>query len=178
MDDAWSRTPSTWVPVADAVTIRSLAAGDAAACERILRALPEWFGIEESLAQYVRDLAWAETWVAGTGSAVAGFLALRPHGTDSSEIHVMAVAPEHHGRGIGAALVRHAERVLERRGVAFLQVKTLGPSRPDEHYARTRGFYERMGFRALEENRLWGPANPCLVMVKHLACPAGRREGA
>jgi len=27
-----------------------------------------------------------------------------------------------------------------------------------------------MGFEPLEENRLWGETNPCLIMVKHLAC--------
>ena len=152
------------------LVIRPLADGEAEACERILRALPDWFGLEESLVEYVRDLAWAETWVAEVGGPIVGLLALRHHGADSSEIHVMAVSPTHHGRGIGTALLCRAEDALRARGVQYLQVKTLGPSRPDEPYARTRGFYSRMGFRPLEENLLWGAANPCLIMVKHLRC--------
>jgi len=53
-------------------------------------------------------------------------------------------------------------------GVEYLQVKTLGPSRPDDNYAATRAFYESVGFRPLEETSLWGDVNPCLFMVKKL----------
>ena len=67
-------------------------------------------------------------------------------------------------------MVEYAETVLENGATEFLQVKTLGPSRPDAHYERTRGFYEKMGFRPLEENRLWGDVNPCMIYVKHLRC--------
>ncbi len=92
------------------------------------------------------------------------------HNESSAEIHVMAVRDTFHGQGIGRRLVETAEEDLRSRSVAFLQVKTLGPSRPNAPYERTRGFYERMGFEPLEENRLWGDTNPCLIMVKHLAC--------
>jgi hypothetical protein len=37
----------------NAVQIRSLAAADIPACERILRSLPDWFGLEESNRAYV-----------------------------------------------------------------------------------------------------------------------------
>ena len=33
---------------------------------------------------------------------------------------------------------------------------------------RTRRFYEKMGFLALEETDLWGEDTPCLIMVKPL----------
>jgi ribosomal protein S18 acetylase RimI-like enzyme len=148
--------------------------GEDAACEAILRALPEWFGIEEALAGYARDLRALETWVADVGGAVVGFLTVKQHTKGSAEIKVMAVAPEAHGRGHGRGLMRSAERALRERGVELLQVKTLSPSRPDAHYERTRGFYERMGFRPLEETNEWGDDNPCLVMVKHLVCSSER----
>lgn len=67
--------------------------------------------------------------------------------------------------------MKHIEGSLSTRGVEYLQVKTMGPSRPNPEYDRTRGFYRRVGFRPLEENDLWGPRNPCLIMVKHLGCP-------
>ena len=82
----------------------------------------------------------------------------------------MAVAERLHGQGCGRKLVEHAELVLRSRSVEFLEVKTLGPSKPDTNYERTRGFYDRMGFRPLEENAMWGDTNPCLIMVKHLRC--------
>jgi ribosomal protein S18 acetylase RimI-like enzyme len=159
-----------------ACSIRRLASGESAICERILRALPEWFGIEKALLSYVRDTQELETWLALAGGKPAGFLTLRLHNPQAAEIQVMAVTPTAHGRGIGRALVEHSERLLRDRGVRFLQVKTLGPSRPNEHYARTRGFYERLGFVPLEENHLWGDVNPCLIMVRHLTCDTETKE--
>lgn len=51
----------------------------------------------------------------------------------------------------------------------LLEVKTLGPSKPDPFYDRTRAFYLREGFRPVEEfSGIWGE-NPCLVMVMPLS---------
>jgi coenzyme F420-0:L-glutamate ligase/coenzyme F420-1:gamma-L-glutamate ligase len=48
-------------------------------------------------------------------------------------------------------------------------VKTLAPTRPDENYARTRAFYEAMGFTPLEVfPELWDPRNPALQLVKRV----------
>lgn len=152
------------------LSIRTLRPGESAACERILRSLPEWFGIEESLLRYVADTAILETIVAEVMGTIVGFASIRPHNVFSAEIDAMAVAAGRHGEGIGRALVEDVESRLRARGVEFLQVKTLGPSRPNEPYERTRGFYNRLGFRPLEENDLWGEVNPCLMLVKHLAC--------
>jgi GNAT superfamily N-acetyltransferase len=139
-------------------------------CERILRSLPRWFGIEESLVAYVKALTSLETLVAEVSGEVVGFLALERRSEAAAEIHMMAVAPRHHGVGVGRAVVERAEGILRSRDTEYLQVKTLGPSRPDEAYARTRGFYAHLGFRPLEENSLWGSVNPCLILVKHLRC--------
>ncbi|MEZ5064294.1 MAG: GNAT family N-acetyltransferase [bacterium] len=152
------------------VTLRSMHADEAASCEAILRDLPDWFGIEEAIVSYRRDIESLETWVAETGEEIAGFLTLKPHNEHSAEIQVLAVRATLHARGVGRALVEHAEGLLRARRVAFFQVKTLGPSRSNANYDRTRGFYLRMGFLPLEENKLWGEGNPCLILVKHLAC--------
>ena len=62
-----------------------------------------------------------------------------------------------------------AEEWLCDQGVEYLQVKTLSAAHSDLNYARTRLFYEAVGFRALEEMpELWDPSNPCLIMVKRL----------
>ncbi len=137
--------------------------------ERILRRLPDWFGIEESLRMYVRDMHDLPTFVAEVEGDGRAFLTLRQHTPHAAEIHVMAVDPEYHRRGLGRALVARAERWLAARGVEYLQVKTVGPSRDCPHYARTRAFYEAVGFRPLEEiPTLWNEANPCLIMVKRI----------
>lgn len=133
-------------------------------CESILRALPEWFGIEEATAAYIRDVAELPTFAAGEH----GFVSLKLHGPRAAEVYVMGVLPQRHREGVGTALLAAAEDYLRRRGVDYLQVKTLGPSRPDEGYERTRRFYEAQGFVPLEEiHGLW-EGNPCLLLVKRL----------
>ncbi|HJP33846.1 MAG TPA: GNAT family N-acetyltransferase [Candidatus Latescibacteria bacterium] len=149
--------------------IRQMETREHALCDRILRGLPDWFGIEEAIVNYVRDLQNMETWIAEADGECVGFSAINQHNEYSAEIHVMAVAEEYHRQGIGRQLVEHSEATLLSRSVEFLQVKTLSPSRPNTHFERTRRFYERMGFRPLEENLLWGERNPCLIMVKHLS---------
>ena len=49
-----------------------------------------------------------------------------------------------------------------------MTVETLGPSRPDEGYARTRAFYESMGFHPLFELTYPALGNPLLYLLKTL----------
>ena len=48
-------------------------------CEKILRALPDWFGIEDSLVQYVKDADVMPTLVAKDDDDVVGFLTIKRH---------------------------------------------------------------------------------------------------
>jgi GNAT superfamily N-acetyltransferase len=139
------------------------------ACERILNALPEWFGIPASNQEYIRNLPRLTTFVARLHGGVVGFVALEQHFPESAENHVLAVYPEQHRQGIGRALLTYSEQWLRSRGVEMLHVKTLGPSAPYPPYANTRAFYMALGFRPLfETTALWGPENPALVLAKPL----------
>jgi coenzyme F420-0:L-glutamate ligase / coenzyme F420-1:gamma-L-glutamate ligase len=132
--------------------------------EAVLRDLPEWFGIEEATRQYVEDAATLPTFAIEPD---LGFLSLKQHTPRAAEVYVMAVRREQHRRGIGRALIRAAERWCRVQGIRYLQVKTLGPSRPDSGYDATRAFYEAVGFVALEElHGLWSHDNPALILVK------------
>ena len=149
--------------------IGTLTEGRGALCEELLRALPDWFGIEEAVRRYAEEVERMECLAAYEDGEAAGFLALKRHGQYASEIHVMAVRPGLHRRGIGRLLVEAAESSLRRRGTEFLTVKTLSPARESPEYARTRAFYEALGFRPVEEfPDLWGPANPAVLYVKRL----------
>lgn len=132
--------------------------------ERILRDLPEWFGIEEATAAYIADVATLPTFAVDD----LGFLSLKLHTARAAEVYVTGVMRASHGQGIGTALLAAAEEYLRVRDVEYLQVKTLGPSHTDVGYARTRSFYEARGFVPLEEiHGLW-EHNPCLILVKRL----------
>jgi ribosomal protein S18 acetylase RimI-like enzyme len=152
--------------------------------EALLRTVPEWFGIEESNTAYVESARHLLTYLArprapeeltqgaspgaGPGADPVGVLLATRHFPGAAEIYLMAVARSAHRRGAGRALVTALERDLVADGVSLLQVKTSGPSRDDAGYAKTRLFYEAMGFKPLEElHDLW-PSNPCLIMVKVL----------
>lgn len=146
---------------------------DPEAVEGLLRALPEWFGIEDSLLEYVEAARSAPTYLAVTENEVVGVLLLARHFPAAAEVTLMAVGPSHHRRGVGTTLLAAAERDLVAGGCELLQVKTLGPSHPDTHYAATRRFYAARGFRPVEElTDLW-PGNPCLIMIKVLAAERG-----
>ena len=138
-------------------------------CATILRALPEWFGIESAIEHYVAEVRALPTLAAGSADEPAGFRSLKQHSPYAAEIYVMGVLREHHRAGIGTALVVRAEELLRTRDVEYLQVKTLAPANPSPNYARTRKFYEAIGFRPLEVfPTLWDEHNPCLLLVKRL----------
>ena len=138
-------------------------------CVPLLRLLPDWFGIEEAILDYERQIEHLPTFLAKGDGRVLGFLSLKQHNPFTAEILVMAVHPQAQRGGIGRALVEAADVHARGLGLEYMQVKTLGPSHPDEGYAHTRAFYEALGFRSLEEfTQIWDENNPCLVMVKRL----------
>jgi GNAT superfamily N-acetyltransferase len=152
--------------------IERLPGGERAAtvAESVLRALPPWFGLEEPIVGYIADARRLPTFVAVEGGRDVGFLTLVRRTPAAVEIHAMGVLPDVHRRGFGRALVEAAVAEAGADRMRLVQVKTLGPSHPSEHYARTRSFYEALGFLPLEETTVfWGPENPCLVMVRPLA---------
>ena len=140
---------------------------DLKSCERILRALPDYFGIEEALIQYLKDIEEMPVFIASLQGDTIGFLAINRHTKVAAEIHVMGVLPEEHRKGVGSALIESAERYLRINGVRILEVKTLGESHPDKNYAKTRLFYLSQGFLPIEEiPDFWCKGLPTLFMVK------------
>jgi N-acetylglutamate synthase-like GNAT family acetyltransferase len=151
------------------LSLRPLELRDVPACERILRALPDWFGIEESNRVYVESLRRLPGAVAEAGGEIVGFVALEEHNARSFEIHVMAVERSRHRRGIGHALVAWSRAAARERGAHWLHVRTRGPSTPDPDYEKTRAFYLAEGFELLFESFALGdPENPALVLVLRL----------
>jgi GNAT superfamily N-acetyltransferase len=109
------------------------------------------------------------TFVATDGDRPVGLTTITRFGEYAAEVHLMAVVPELHRRGLGRQMLAAAEDWLRGEGVEYLQVKTLSASVSDAGYAKTRTFYKEMGFRELEEfPELWDPSNPALQMIKRL----------
>jgi GNAT superfamily N-acetyltransferase len=143
--------------------------GQSQTVEKILRALPDWFGIESEVQNYVREAAELPAFIAEVDGEASGFLIIKKHNPQAAEVYVMGVLPKVHRHGLGRRLMHAAETWLRGEGVQYLQVKTLADTHPDAGYALTRAFYHRTGFTPLEVlESVWGPENPCLLMVKKL----------
>jgi GNAT superfamily N-acetyltransferase len=143
--------------------------GSVESCEDILRALPDWFGLEKSIVEYVENMSAYPTVKALKGGEVIGFASVKKHNISAAEIYVMGVLPDYHRQGVGRGMLEVAEIRLRAVGITFLQVKTVDESRASEAYAQTRLFYNQQGFVPLEVfPDLWDENNPCVQMVKAL----------
>ena len=137
--------------------------------EKVLRQLPEWFGNEKSLLDYIKTVKDKKYYATYDGDNVVGFLCLKFHNQYTADIYVTGILKEYHRRGIGRKLVKIAKQYLLENGYKFFMVKTLGESSDYEFYKRTREFYRSVGFYPLEEiKEIWDEDNPCLIMIMSL----------
>ena len=138
---------------------------DGAGTERILRALPAWFGIEDAIKEYAKDAESKTSYLAVDAGTTVAVALLESHYPESVELYLIAVHPDYRGQGIGTRLV---EQALRGQGVRFLQVKTVGESFEHDGYTATRGFYRACGFVPLEELNGIGWDGPTVIMIKSL----------
>ena len=99
---------------------------------------------------------------------VVGVALIHRHFPESGELHLIAVDPSRHRSGAGRALITQVEEDLRADGCRVLQVHTVGPSWPDEHYSLTRKFYAELGFVPLQEVDQLDWPGPTLILVKFL----------
>lgn len=156
-------------PQSPVITIAGPLGGQGALCAAILADLPDYFALPDSNAAYARAADELPCFVGSVDGRPSGLVVLKQTSDVAMELHLICVLRAWHRVGLGGALVRAAEAHLREQGVRWLHVKTLGPGHPDEGYSQTRAFYMAMGFEPIEEiPSVWGPENPCLILVKRL----------
>lgn len=147
-------------------------------CNAILRALPDWFGVEASIVDYVQQVREMPFFAAFENKSTVGFVALKRHNPFTAEIYVMGLLKEHHRKGIGKRLIARCEQSCIENNIEFLTVKTLDETRESESYRKTRQFYLSVGFKPLEVFPLhWDKDNPCLFMAKCISVNHYNSEG-
>lgn len=137
---------------------------------QIMENLPDWFGRKHARENYISEAKQLAMFaVFDTDATAIGFLSIKQHSKVTAEAYVLGVLPNKHRQGIGRSLFAYAERHLIDTGVRYLTVKTLAAANSDPNYAKTRRFYEAIGFEPLEIfPTLWDLDMPCLFMVKPL----------
>ena len=142
----------------------------------VLEALTDWFEVEESREQYIRESADQPFWAAYENDVPAGFLCLKQTGDATVELAVMGVKKEFHRNGYGRRLFAAAKDYAVQKGYSFMQVKTV-QSGMYEDYDITNAFYRSVGFKELEVLKdYWDEANPCQIYVMNLKSAIGTIE--
>jgi len=117
-------------------------------CARLMACSEPWITLGQDLELCRQKVARSgtELFVAedGIGQEQAGFILVAPYGfAGSPYINSIAVASEARGRGVGAALLRFAEKHFAGRGQIFLLVSSFN--------ARAQKFYRREGYEYVGE---------------------------
>ena len=119
---------------------------EAEACARMMAALEPFRTLKRDFETSLRMLrdASKERYVARVDGALAGFLILNMKGAFTGYIQTVCVEPAFRGRGVGAALVAHAEaRAFRDSPNVFLCVSSFNPG--------ARRLYERLGYTFVGE---------------------------
>ena len=132
---------------------------------RVLENLHDWFELDESREQYIRECSDWMFFAAKEEGDYAGFLCLKETGRQTVELAVMGVLREYHRNGYGSALFHEAKKAAAEEGYSFMQVKTVKMG-VDEDYDVINRFYLSLGFTEFEViEELWGKENPCQIYV-------------
>ncbi len=138
-------------------------------CEEILRSLKEWFGIEEAIQNYLKEIRLLVTYAIKVEDTYIGFASIKEHNAYTFEIHVMGILKKYHNLGYGKLLLQEIELWGKQQGKVYMSVKTLDETRESREYDSTRHFYLAYGFVPIETfPTLWGEDNPCLLLIKKL----------
>ncbi|MFJ5898014.1 GNAT family N-acetyltransferase [Streptomyces sp. NPDC093064] len=110
------------------------------------RVYPDWAAGQARAVESVCRAEGTRVWVADYDARPVGFVATVIHaGPVRGEIDMVAVDPDHQGRGTGGLLVSFAVERLAEAGVPVVEIGTGG----DPGHAPARRVYEKAGFTQL-----------------------------
>ena len=138
-------------------------------CASVIATLPEWFGISQANQDYIQNIQNYQVFgVFDQDNQPIGGLALKYQFKGCAEIWWMGLSPVYHRQGLGQKLFESAKAAALGEGCATMVVSTLSARSDDVYYAKTRLFYESLGFSPLLEFNEADPHNPMMWMI--LSC--------
>jgi ribosomal protein S18 acetylase RimI-like enzyme len=153
--------------------IRPISAADRDPIRRILVETGMFTDQEVSIALELVDTVLTkpeqQDYVINVGEVVApvGYYCIgpTPATVGTFDLYWIAVDPATQGRGIGAALVAHAEKVVRGRGGRLILAETSSQAK----YEGTREFYRRRGYDQLTLIRdYYSPGDDLIVFGKYI----------
>lgn len=131
----------------------------------ILADLPDWFGLPDSTAEYVRCSKEMPFWAEIENDTAKGFISLKETSSYTAEIYVMGVLKAIHNNGVGKKLFEAFYSYAKEHDYLFIQVKTVQEGHYEE-YDKTIQFYKKLGFKEFEcFPTLWDEWNPCQIYI-------------
>ena len=126
-----------WAPVFASIE-------EALGSEIFRRLHPDWRVSQQRAVQGVCTSDNTQVWVADREGMTVGFVAVNLH-QDSSlgEIYMLAVDPDHQGRGVGTALTSFALQRIKDAGMTVAMVETGA----DPGHGPARRTYEKADFK-------------------------------
>jgi len=93
-------------------------------CTEVLRDLPEWFGLEDSLLEYVKNVTKYPFFVSYLDGEVVGFYSLREENKSCLDMYVLGIKKKYHGLGYGTLLQDYVTKYAINKGYDYLMVLT------------------------------------------------------
>ncbi|KFZ27616.1 MAG: Acetyltransferase (GNAT) family protein [Candidatus Izimaplasma bacterium HR2] len=136
---------------------------------KVLRDLPEWFGIEESTKEYIDKVVNYPFIAAHIKGEVAGFYSLREENKDTLDMYVLGVLKKYHNKGVGTKLQEYVNDYAKVKKYKYMMVITLAKKANNYEYSLTRKFYLKMGFVDFYQNDdIFDSHNPAQILIKEV----------
>ncbi len=136
---------------------------------KVLRDLPEWFGIEESTKEYIDKVVNYPFIAAYIKGEVAGFYSLREENKDTLDMYVLGVLKKYHNKGVGTKLQEYVNDYAKVKKYKYMMVITLAEKSNNYEYSLTRKFYLKMGFVDFYQNDdIFDSNNPAQILIKEV----------
>ncbi len=137
--------------------------------KKILTELPEHFGIDSAIKDYINGVKETHFLAAKNQGEYVGFYALKAENPKVLNLYVLGILKAYQNQGIGKRLQASCERYAREHSFQYLMVLTLATKANHKPYLRTHRFYQRMGFiDFFQSDELFDEHNPALIMLKAL----------